>query len=87
MAHRHEHDDEWDEDFDDDFDDDSSDWSDDEAATIACPCCRADIHEDAQRCPECWQYLSAEDSRERKPWWIIAGAIVCLYVAFRWIVG
>ena len=55
---------------------------DDEEPTIPCPYCRREIHEDAQQCPYCEQYLSREDAPPaRKPWWIVAGAIVCLYIA------
>jgi hypothetical protein len=41
------------------------------------------------RCPHCENYLSEEDEAapSRKPWWIIVGVLVCLYVVYRWIVG
>ena len=56
--------------------------------TVACPYCRRDIYEDAVRCPYCERYLSDEDApAPRKPWWIVVGAAVGLYVAYRWIVG
>jgi hypothetical protein len=83
-----------DDDFDDDFpaDDDDEfdgDYVDDEdEPTIACPYCREPIHEDAQRCPHCESYISAEDAPPaRKPWWIVIGVIICLYIVYRWIVG
>jgi hypothetical protein len=80
------------------WDDDESDWGgdddegdeagDDDEATVACPYCKRLIHEDAQRCPYCEQYVSAEDApRSRKPWWIIVGALLCLYAVYRWITG
>jgi len=74
---------------DDDFEDDDFGGSDiEDEPTIACPYCRAEIHEDAQRCPHCEQYISREDAPPtRKPWWIIAGVILCLYLVYRWIVG
>jgi len=79
-------DDEWDDSEDSPIEDDDID-SDDEP-TVPCPYCRREIHEDAQRCSYCEQYVSVEDSPPvRKPWWIIIGAVVCLWVAFRWIVG
>ena len=54
---------------------------------IACPHCGEQIHEDAQRCPHCEQYISQEDAPSaRKPWWVVAGVIVCLYVVLRWII-
>ena len=64
------------------------DQDDDDDYTMPCPYCRRPIHEDAQRCPYCEQYLSDEDApTSRKPWWIIVGAVVCLYVVYRWVAG
>lgn len=60
----------------------------DEEPTVPCPYCRREIHEDTEQCPYCEQYLSREDAPpDRKPWWIVAGTLVCLYIAWRWIVG
>jgi hypothetical protein len=79
-------DDHWDDNDWDDAEDDEA-WSDDEP-TIACPYCRREIHEDAQRCPYCERYISAEDSPSPpKPWWIVAGVIVCLALVAYWIVA
>ncbi|MGA2620459.1 MAG: zinc ribbon domain-containing protein [Thermoguttaceae bacterium] len=62
--------------------------ADDEETTIPCPYCKRPIHEDSYRCPHCGNYLSEEDSASsRKPWWIIVGALLVLYVVYRWIVG
>lgn len=81
MARRAAEDDEWDDE--DDFDDPSDD--DD---TIPCPYCQRPIHDDAQRCPYCENYISEEDGpRAAKPWWIVAGVILCLLVLYLWIVG
>lgn len=75
-------DDDWDDDYEDDLDDEE-----DDEPTVPCPYCGREIHEDAQRCPWCEKYISAEDAPPaRKPWWIIIGVIVCLYVIYRWIV-
>jgi aspartate carbamoyltransferase regulatory subunit len=75
-----------DDDYEDDYDDDFEVDGDDEP-TIACPYCKRDIHEDAQRCPYCEQYISQEDAPAApKPWWIIAGVIVCLILLLGWIV-
>jgi hypothetical protein len=61
---------------------------DDDEPTIPCPYCRAEIHEDAQQCHRCGNYISAEDAPPpRKPWWVIVGAIACLYAVYRWITG
>ncbi len=69
--------DEWDEDFDAD---------EDGEATVPCPYCRREIHEDSPRCPYCENYISREDAPPgRKPWWIILGVILCLYIIYRWI--
>jgi len=78
--------------FDDDLDeedlDDDNSGDDDEEPMVPCPYCRREIHEDAQRCPYCERYISEEDMpAQRKPWWLVLGVIVCLYIVFRWIVG
>ena len=67
----------------------SDDWDeDDDDPTVPCPHCKRPIHEDAQRCPYCENYISAEDSPPAaKPWWLILGVVLCLYVVFRWVVG
>lgn len=73
---------------DDDFDDDYDVEDDDQEPTVACPYCRREIHEDAQRCPYCEQYISAEDAPPApKPWWIVAGVIVCLCLVLWWVFG
>jgi hypothetical protein len=60
---------------------------DDDEPTIACPHCKKQIHEDSPQCPYCEQYISEEDSPPaHKPWWIIIGVLLCLYVVYRWIV-
>jgi hypothetical protein len=63
------------------------DWDEeDEEPTIPCPYCRRQIHEDSQRCPYCEQYISEEDAvPTRKPWWIIIGVLLVLYVIYRWV--
>jgi uncharacterized paraquat-inducible protein A len=84
-------DDNWDAEPEDDAPEDA-DWSDDDddddEPTVACPYCGCEIHEEAQRCPHCENYLSAEDSRRpQKPWWLVLGAVACLYAVYRWIVS
>lgn len=73
----------------DDLEFDDEDWpdEDDDEPTEPCPYCGREIHEDAQRCPYCENYVSAEDSPSPpKPWWIVVGAVACLYAVYRWIV-
>ena len=74
----------------DDTPDLDDDWPDDDesAETIDCPNCGEEIYEEAEQCPHCGKYISQEDSPAgRKPWWIVAGVAICLYVVYRWIVG
>jgi hypothetical protein len=63
------------------------DWdADDGDDTVPCPYCKRAIPEDTPRCPYCENYLSEEDvPPARKPWWIIVGALLCLYAVYRWI--
>jgi len=61
--------------------------SDEETDTVPCPYCRRPIHEDAERCPYCEQYISAEDVPGQKPWWMIAGALVCLLIVVGWLLS
>lgn len=77
--------DDWDDEasWDDDLDEDPADDN-----TVPCPHCRRQIHEDAERCPYCERYLSDEDTVTfQKPWWVVVGALVCLYIMYRSIVG
>jgi predicted RNA-binding Zn-ribbon protein involved in translation (DUF1610 family) len=61
---------------------------DDDDLTVECPHCGQQIYEESERCAYCEKYISDEDSPPtRKPWWIIVGVLVCLYVVYRWIAG
>jgi len=78
---------EWDDD-DDDWQDSLDDDDSDEESTVACPYCNRPIPEDVPRCPYCENYISDQDvSPVRKPWWIIIGVLVCLYIIYRWTTG
>jgi hypothetical protein len=80
-------DDSWDDGYDDDMDDDDA-YNDDDEPTVACPHCRAEIHEDSQRCPVCGEYISTEDAPyQPKPVWIVIGVAVCLLLVYLWTVG
>jgi hypothetical protein len=78
-------------DDDDDWAEESAeDWGDDDddAETVPCPHCRREVYEDAERCPNCGRYISAEDApRQAKPWWIIVGVVLCLIVTYFWVMG
>jgi hypothetical protein len=57
-----------------------------EGSTVPCPYCGKDIFDDSPRCPYCGNYISESDSPpSRKPWWIVVGVIVCLYLIYRWV--
>jgi len=74
----------WDDGSDLGEDEDAPDFGDDEPM-IPCPHCGVDIHDESERCPHCGQYLSKDDAPYvRKPWWVIVGVMVCLYVVYRW---
>jgi hypothetical protein len=92
MPHRGDVGEEWEDDFysaDDDEcgDEDEPTAEDDPEAITPCPYCRQEIHKESVRCPYCERYLSEEDAPpSRKPWWLIAGVVACLYVVYRWII-
>jgi hypothetical protein len=69
----------------DDTDDEGWDDDEDDETTIPCPACREPVYDDAERCPYCGVYLSREDARDRKPWWVVAGVLACLAMVTWWI--
>jgi hypothetical protein len=88
MPNRVDEDADWNDDSTDDDEEFDDILDDSEEATIPCPNCKRQIHEDAQRCPYCEHYLSEEDAPSSgKPWWVTIGVLVCLYVVYRWIAG
>ena len=73
---------------DDDWDEPWPSSDADDEPTVPCPYCRREIHEESQRCPHCGQYISQEDAPPGpKPWWLIVGVLLCLFVVYLWIVG
>ena len=54
---------------------------------MPCPHCFAVIFEQSECCPACGEYLSEEDAPSRKPWWIVAGILLCLAVAIYWVMA
>ncbi len=74
-----------DDDFDSNEEYETGELDDDEEPTVPCPYCGKEIHEDSQRCPYCEQYISTVDSPPgKKPWWLIIGVVICLYIVYRW---
>jgi hypothetical protein len=75
-----------DEDDEDDFDD--GDGDDDDAETVPCRYCGADVYEDAERCPACGKYLSAEDAPPSRPkGWVAVVMVLALLAAALWVLG
>jgi hypothetical protein len=54
--------------------------------TVPCPYCGAAVHEEAERCPHCENYISREDAPSSVPLWVKLTALVCLAVALGWAV-
>ena len=55
-------------------------------ATTPCPYSQELIHEQSEQCPHCGNYISEEDPPPtRTPWWIIIGALLCLFAVYLWI--
>ncbi len=88
-------DDRWDNDDPDDhspYDNDSyandSYGAEADESTTACPFCGEDIYDDAERCPECGNYIAWSDADgdqptpsqfTKRPLWIIATAVLLIY--------
>jgi uncharacterized paraquat-inducible protein A len=71
---------------DDDLDESEYPDDDDSDETVPCPYCREPVYEDAERCPRCGHYLSREDAPRRRPWWLVAGVVLCLTAVAWWVV-
>jgi hypothetical protein len=63
------------------------DGDDDEEPAVPCPFCKREIHEDAEICPYCRNWVRGEDAPPgRKPAWLVAGVVVCLVlVVLTWV--
>jgi hypothetical protein len=65
---------------DDDLDPEGPDESEmdysDEPDLAVCPYCRKMISEEAERCPHCGSYISAEDAPLSPMAWVVIGVIV-----------
>ena len=60
----------WGEDEHDSYTSEEDDW-------IQCPNCQSEVYHDAQRCPECGEYIidSASPSKS-KPLWVVVIAVI-----------
>ena len=84
--HEEEDDDDGAESLRDDEDPDESDTDDDDPELVPCPFCREPVSEDAELCPHCRNFI-VHDQPRRTPWWVIAGAVLCLAAALLWVLG
>jgi hypothetical protein len=59
------------------FPDEDYDDADDESPTRECPRCGADVYEDAEQCPLCSTWLTADTSpwSGRAWWWVALGLL------------
>ena len=52
---------------------------DDDAEVLPCPACGAEVYEEAERCPECDEYIVPGSGRNvflgRPLWWVILGLL------------
>lgn len=68
--------------LDDDFDDDDE-WVEDDAeeeVLLNCPSCKREVHEDAQQCPYCGDWINPVDlsDRPRRLIWVVAVVLLIL---------
>jgi hypothetical protein len=85
--HTRDDDDENDEE-DDDYGDAGYGDDDDEAETVPCPHCGAEVYENAEQCPRCGKYLSAEDRPPTRPSGFVGVMLVlALLAALVWVLG
>jgi hypothetical protein len=68
---------------DEDYDSDEEQNSDDDY-TVLCPSCKADVYEDAERCPNCGAYITYSTSlwSGRSLVWIVLGLLGILAVIY-----
>lgn len=58
---------------------DVADFGDDAAAaTLPCPHCRRDIHEDSERCPHCGDWIQPPAARQRAGAPLLIAAVVMI---------
>lgn len=60
----------------------------DDDDTIPCPHCGADVYDDAEQCPRCGMYLSAEDRPAApRPMFVTVMLVLALVAAVMWVFG
>lgn len=65
----------------DDDEDRDEEGGDDGGVLAPCPHCGEEIYDDAERCPKCGMYLSAEDAPGAGwPLWMKVGAVLAILV-------
>ena len=60
--------------------DESDTDSGEESEALPCPFCGKSVHEMADVCPHCHNFVSFGEVSGRKPWWVVAAAVVLLAV-------
>ncbi len=55
-------------------------------AEMVCPCCKATVTEDTQKCPHCGDWITPEhpSKHSRRRWLFIAVVLLMLYAVIRW---
>ena len=64
---------------------DEDDEASDEDDLDECPRCGRLIYDDSERCPKCGTYVTREEGRSTRPWWVTLGALICLAMVAYWI--
>ena len=66
--------------------DQDPDESDDVEETIVCPFCKRPLHEDAEVCPRCGNFIGGDDGpRQRVPLFIWIGVILAGLCVLTWV--
>ncbi len=57
---------------------------DDGEDTVPCPLCGGDVYDDAQACPHCGEWISANTHAwsQRRWWWVLLGALGIVAVLY-----
>jgi len=61
---------------------------DDDPPLVPCPYCGREISEEAEVCPCCRNFISAEDAPRGRPQaLVVAGVVVCLLIVLIWVLA